>query len=91
MGDVTRDRPAPRQEPSSLLPAMAGQFIVSIKDSSLVSLISIQELRFMSSEVPSSTQRFFEVWRFTAARFFGVCFTCAMLVRRLERRWKVHT
>jgi polar amino acid transport system permease protein len=75
----------------NVLPAMAGQFIVSIKDSSLVSLISIQELTFMSSEVSSSTQRFFEVWLFTAMLYFGVCFTCAMLFRGLERRWKLRT
>ena len=70
---------------------MAGQFIVSIKDSSLVALISIQELTFMSSEVSSTTQRFFEVWMFTAALYFAVCFTCSMLFRRLERRWELRT
>ena len=75
----------------NVLPAMAGQFIVSIKDSSLVALISIQELTFMSSEVSSTTQRFFEVWMFTAALYFAVCFTCSMLFRRLERRWELRT
>ena len=73
----------------NVLPALAGQFIVSIKDSSLVALISIQELTFMSSEVSSTTRRFFEVWLFTAALYFGVCFTCSMLYRGLERRWKL--
>jgi polar amino acid transport system permease protein len=75
----------------NVLPAMAGQFIVSIKDSSLVALISIQELTFMSSEVASTTRRFFEVWLFTAALYFSVCFTCSMLFRALERRWKLRT
>lgn len=75
----------------NVLPAMAGQFIVSIKDSSLVALISIQELTFMSSEVSSTTRRFFEVWLFTAALYFTVCFTCSMLFRGLERRWKLRT
>jgi polar amino acid transport system permease protein len=73
----------------NVLPAMAGQFIVSIKDSSLVALISIQELTFMSSEVSSTTRRFFEVWLFTAALYFSVCFTCSILFRALERRWKL--
>jgi polar amino acid transport system permease protein len=73
----------------NVLPAMAGQFIVSIKDSSLVALISIQELTFMSSEVSSTTRRFFEVWLFTAALYFSVCFACSMLFRGLERRWKL--
>ena len=75
----------------NVLPAMAGQFIVSIKDSSLVALISIQELTFMSSEVASTTRRFFEVWLFTAALYFSVCFTCSMLFRALERSWKLRT
>jgi polar amino acid transport system permease protein len=75
----------------NVLPAMAGQFIVSIKDSSLVALISIQELTFMSSEVASTTRRFFEVWLFTATLYFVVCFTCSMLFRGLERRWKLRT
>ncbi len=73
----------------NVLPAVAGQFIVSIKDSSLVALISIQELTFMSSEVSSTTRRFFEVWLFAAALYFTVCFSCSMLFRVLENRWKL--
>jgi len=75
----------------NVLPALGGQFIVSIKDSSLVALISIQELTFMTSEVSSTTRRFFEVWLFTGALYFGVCFSCSMLFRVLERRWKLRT
>lgn len=72
----------------NVLPALAGQFIVSIKDSSLVALISIQELTFMTSEVSSTTRRFFETWLFTAALYFTLCFSCSMLFRALERRWR---
>ena len=72
----------------NVLPALAGQFIVSIKDSSLVALISIQELTFMTAEVSSTTRRFFEVWLFTAALYFGICFTCSLLFQALERRWR---
>jgi polar amino acid transport system permease protein len=73
----------------NVLPALAGQFIVSIKDSSLVALISIPELTYMTSEVSDTTQRFFEVWLFTAGLYFCLCFSCATLFRRLERRWVV--
>ena len=72
----------------NVLPALAGQFIVSIKDSSLVSLISVQELTFMTSEVSSTTQRFFEVWLFTAAIYFTICFACSLLFQLVERRWR---
>ncbi len=71
----------------NVLPALGGQLIVSIKDSSLVSLISVQELTFMTSEVSSTTQRFFEAWLFTGGLYFVICFTCAMALRLLERRW----
>jgi polar amino acid transport system permease protein len=71
----------------NVLPALGGQLIVSIKDSSLVSLISIQELTFMTSEVSSTTQRFFEVWLFTGLLYFVICFACSSAVRVLERRW----
>jgi polar amino acid transport system permease protein len=72
----------------AVLPALAGQFIVSIKDSSLVALISIQELTFMTSEVSSTTRRFFEAWLFAAGLYFVVCFSCSMAFRGLERRWR---
>ena len=75
----------------NVLPALGGQFIVSIKDSSLVSLISIQELTFMTSEVSSTTQRFFEAWLFTALMYFVICFACSLGFRRLERRWGAWT
>ncbi len=71
----------------NVLPALGGQLIVSIKDSSLVSLISVQELTFMTSEVSSTTQRFFEAWLFTGGLYFVICFSCAMTLRLLERRW----
>lgn len=72
----------------NVLPALGGQFIMSIKDSSLVALISIQELTFMTSEVSSSTRRFFEVWLFAALLYFALCFCCSLAFRGLERRWR---
>ena len=49
-----------------MVPPLAGQFITLIKDSSLVSLISIQELTFLAQEVAYSTQYVFEIWIFVA-------------------------
>ena len=41
-----------------VIPPLAGQFITLIKDSSLVALISIQELSFLAMEIAISEQRF---------------------------------
>ncbi len=73
-----------------VIPPLAGQLITLIKDSSLVALISIQELSFMAMEIAISEQRFFEVWIFTGFMYFVVCFSLAMLFNGLERRMGRH-
>lgn len=69
-----------------MLPPLAGQFIALIKDSSVVSLISIQELTFMANDVAVSTTRVFETWITASVLYFGVCFGLSLAFRGLERR-----
>jgi polar amino acid transport system permease protein len=71
----------------NVLPPMAGQFIQLIKDSSLVSLVSIQELTFMAQDVQVTTQRVFEVFVFVGAVYFVICFTLSRLFAGLERHY----
>jgi len=73
-----------------VVPPLAGQFITLIKDSSLVALISIQELSFLAMEIAISEQRFFEVWIFTGIMYFIVCYACALAFGRLEQRMGAH-
>jgi polar amino acid transport system permease protein len=76
----------------NVLPPMAGQFIQLIKDSSLVSLVSIQELTFMAQDVQVTTQRVFEVFVFVACVYFVICFTLSRFFAYLERRFaRAHT
>jgi polar amino acid transport system permease protein len=69
-----------------VVPPLAGQFISLVKDSSIVSLISIQELTFLGNEVAASTGRLFEVWIVVSLLYFIVCFGLSLGFRRLERR-----
>ena len=71
-----------------VVPPLAGQFITLIKDSSLVALISIQELSFLAMEIAISEQRFFEVWLSVGLMYFIVCFTCALAFSSLEQAYK---
>jgi len=73
-----------------MVPPLAGQFITLIKDSSLVSLISIQELTFLAQEVAYSTQYVFEIWIFVAVMYFFICYLLAWLFGRLEKRLSVY-
>ena len=69
-----------------ILPPLAGQFISLIKDSSIISLISVQELTFLGTEVAVSTRRVFETWIAVAAMYFLICFTLSRVFARLEAR-----
>jgi len=66
------------------LPPMANQFIILVKDSSIVSLISVQELTYRTIELVSSSRATFEAWITTAAFYFVLCFGLSLLFRRLE-------
>jgi len=73
-----------------MVPPLTGQFITLIKDSSIVSLISIQELTFLAQEVAYSTQYVFEIWLFVAGMYFCICYTLAWLFGRLEKKLSVY-
>ena len=72
----------------NVLPPMAGQLIQLIKDSSLVSLVSIQELTFRGMELMSSTYLTFETWITITGLYFVLTFGCALSIERLELRWR---
>jgi polar amino acid transport system permease protein len=67
------------------LPPLANQFISLVKDSSLVSLISVPDLTFKTVELVASTRLIFEAWITAAAFYFVICFGLSLLFRRLER------
>lgn len=81
---VLRDVIMP-QALKTILPPLAGQFITLVKDSSIVSLISVQELTFLTQDVSNTTTHFFEAWMITAALYFMMCFPLAILFQRFER------
>ena len=69
-----------------VLPPLSNQFIILVKDSSIISLISVQELTYKTVEVVTSTRAIFEAWLTTAALYFALCFCLSLLFRQLERR-----
>jgi polar amino acid transport system permease protein len=67
-----------------VLPPLTNEFINTIKYSSIVSIISIQELTFQGMQVMSSTQRTNEVWLTISFMYFLLCFAVSLVARRLE-------
>jgi len=68
-----------------VVPPLSNQFISLVKDSSIISLISVQELTYKTVELVASTRMIFEAWLTTAALYFILCFSLSMLFRRFER------
>jgi polar amino acid transport system permease protein len=67
-----------------ILPPLGGQFISTIKDSAIVSVISIPELTFRGMELMSSTYLAFETWITITGLYFLLTFGCSMAFSRME-------
>ena len=67
-----------------ILPPLAGQFIALIKDSSIVSVISIQELTFQGTELMTATLLTMEIWITVTILYLLLTLPCSLLVERIE-------
>ncbi|MCK5154008.1 MAG: amino acid ABC transporter permease [Spirochaetales bacterium] len=69
-----------------ILPSLTGQAISTIKDSSIVSIISIQELTFQGMELMASTYLVFEIWITITVMYFVLTISLSTLASYLERK-----
>ena len=69
-----------------ILPSLTGQAISTIKDSSIVSIISIQELTFQGMELMASTYLVFEIWITITIMYFVLTLSLSTLASFLEKR-----
>lgn len=68
-----------------VLPPLAGQIISLIKDSAIVSVISIQELTYQGTQLMASTYLTIEVWLTIAGMYFFLTFPCSLAVDRMDQ------
>ena len=67
-----------------ILPPLGGQFISTIKDSAIVSVISVQELTFQGMELMSATYLNFEIWIVITLLYLTLTLSLALALGRLE-------
>lgn len=72
-----------------MIPAFMNQFIISIKDTSLLSVIGIQELTQSGEIIISSNFRAFEIWGAVGIFYFIIIYALTQLSRLLERRYEL--
>lgn len=73
-----------------VLPPMASQFIILIKDSSLVSVISVVDLTLIGKNLVATTFRSLEIWTFIALIYFAMTFTLSQIIRYFERKYRMN-
>jgi polar amino acid transport system permease protein len=75
----------------SSLPPLMGQQISLVKDTSLASLISFQELMLMTQSIIDRTHRIFELYIGSAAVYYVICYPLSHFVRTVEKRLAMRT
>jgi polar amino acid transport system permease protein len=75
----------------SVLPSVAGQFVSLIKDSSLLSIIGLNEFTQGARNVASYTYSNFESYLLLAAGYLVLTLPISLWIRRLEQRLRYET
>ncbi len=70
----------------NVLPPLGNDFIAMLKDSSLVSVLGVQDITQLGKVYSASTFRFFETYNVVAFLYLVMTVGLALLVRAIERR-----
>ena len=70
----------------NIMPSIGNEFVVNIKDSSVLNVISVSELFFVSKSAAGTYARYFEAFFITACIYFVLTFTVTRLLRLLEKK-----
>lgn len=85
-GGLTMRRIVLPQAVKNILPALGNEFVVVVKESSIVSIIGIGELMYMADTIRGMTFRVFEPLVVVALLYFIITFTLGKIVAAFERR-----
>ena len=70
----------------NILPALGNEFVVNIKDTSVLNIISVSELFFVSKTAASTYYRTFESYFIPSVIYFVMTFTCTRILRFIEKK-----
>ena len=70
----------------NIMPSIGNEFVVNIKDSSVLNVIAVNELFFMSKSAAGTYLRYFEVFFITACIYLVLTLTVTRLLRLLEKQ-----
>lgn len=70
----------------NILPALGNEFVVNIKDTSVLNVISVTELFFVSKSAAGTYFKYFEVFFITSCVYFVMTFTVTRILRAIEKK-----
>jgi len=70
----------------NILPATGNEFVINIKDTSVLNVISVTELYFQTKTVAGNNFRYFEAFLNACVIYFIMTFTVTRILRYIERR-----
>lgn len=70
----------------NILPATGNEFVINIKDTSVLNVIAVTELYFQTKSVAGNNFRYFESFFVACAIYFVMTFTVTRILRYLEKR-----
>jgi len=70
----------------NILPATGNEFVVNIKDTSVLNVIGVTELFFQTKSIAGSSFKFFEPYFITCIIYFVMTFTITRILRYIEKR-----
>ncbi len=70
----------------NILPATGNEFIINIKDTSVLNIIGVTELFFQSRTVAGANFMFFETYFITSLIYLFMTFTITRILRRIEKK-----
>ena len=75
----------------NILPATGNEFVINIKDTSVLNVISVVELYFSGNTVATQTYQYFQTFTIIAVIYFVLTFTVTRILRYVEKRFDADT
>lgn len=75
----------------NILPATGNEFVINIKDTSVLNVISVVELYFSGNTVATQTYQYFQTFTVIAIIYFILTFTVTRILRIVEKSFDIDT
>jgi len=70
----------------NILPSISNEFVINIKDTSVLNVIGVMELYYMAGKVQSMTWKIFETYLIICVMYFIMTYTITRILRFFEKK-----